>query len=146
VTAGERRPRVQRAAGGQGRPVGRLARLVVAAVVLTACAQGPAVPPGVRDVSGEWEGDWDGGAIGRGGIELTLTQVDTRVVGELRISGAPAISATEGPLEGRVRGDTFSFTQPTGLIEAELAVRDDQMNGYATGRLRMALSLHRLAK
>jgi hypothetical protein len=104
------------------------------------------VPAGVTDVSGEWEGDWDGGAIGRGSIELTLQQADTRVAGELRISGAPAISATDGLLEGRVRGDTFTFSQPAGMVEAQLAVNGDEMRGHATGRLRMALVLHRRAR
>jgi hypothetical protein len=104
------------------------------------------VPPGIWDLNGDWEGDWDGGGIGRGHVELSLRQVETRVEGELRIAGVPGISATDGPLAGRVRGDTFSFSQHTGVVEGDLRVSEGRMQGYTTGRLRMTLDLYRRAK
>jgi len=101
------------------------------------------VPPGVLDLSGVWEGTWNGGAIGRGRITLTLRQAGTRVTGSLKMSGAPAISATDGPVQGVVAGTTFSFEQPGGFIEGDMAVIGEDMSGDATGRIRAALWLRR---
>ena len=101
------------------------------------------MPPGVLDVSGVWEGVWNGGAIGRGWITLTLTQAGTHVTGMLRMSGATAISATDGRVEGVVTGTTFSFEQPGGFIEADMAVVGEDMTGDTTGRIRVALRLRR---
>jgi len=113
------------------------------AALIAGCASPLPVPPGVADVNGAWEGVWNGGVIGEGRIGLTLTQSDTLVTGTLRISGLPAISATDGKLEGRVSGSAFRFTQPDGVIDAVLMVTGDEMSGYATGKLQLALSLRR---
>jgi len=118
-------------------------RLLALASLFAACYTGPRVPPGVLDVSGVWDGEWDGGFAGHGFIELTLTQTDTRVVGTLKINGAPAISATDGALEGHVIGDRFRFNQPVGAVDADLAVAGEEMRGQATGRLKIAMILHR---
>ena len=117
--------------------------LLVVAACISACSTGPRVPPGVLDVSGVWDGEWDGGIVGHGPIELTLVQTDTRVVGALKISGAAAISATDGALEGHVTGDRFRFNQPAGVVDADLAVSGEEMRGRATGRLQIAMILHR---
>ena len=101
------------------------------------------MPAGVLDVSGVWEGLWNGGAIGRGRISLTLKQEGTRVTGMLAMSGAPAISATDGRVTGVVVGTTFSFEQPGGFIEGDMAVVGEEMSGDATGRIRAALWLQR---
>lgn len=114
------------------------------AVLLAGCAtQPPPVPPGTADLTGAWDGEWDGGSIGTGHIGMTLQQSGDRVLGDLSIGGVQAISATDGRVEGRVIGDRFRFTQPAGVIEGELEVHGDQMIGQATGRLKMALRLTR---
>ena len=114
------------------------------AVLLFGCAtHPPPVPPGTADVTGAWDGEWDGGSIGTGHIEMTLQQSGDRVLGELTIGGVQAISATDGRVDGRVSGDRFRFTQPAGVVEGELEVHGDQMVGMSTGRLKMALRLSR---
>jgi hypothetical protein len=120
-----------------------LAVLLIAVVLLVACASPPPVPPGVLDVSGIWEGTWNGGPIGRGRITLTLTQAGTKVTGSLKMSGATAISATDGPLEGVVSDTTFSFEQPGGFIEGTMAILGEDMSGDAIGRIRATLRLRR---
>jgi hypothetical protein len=94
-------------------------------------------------VTGRWEGLWDGGAIGRGRIEMVLEQSGTRVAGELAMTGVQAISAVDGPLEGQVSGLTFSFSQPTGILEGQMEIQGDEMIGQTTGRLRVALRVRR---
>ena len=118
--------------------------MAVGLLVLAGCESAPLVPPGVTDVNGIWNGTWNGGAVGRGHIILDLKQKGTDVTGTLRIFGAPAISATDGPISGVIAGNTFAFTQPAGVVEGEMNVVDDTMVGQATGRLKLALSLRRL--
>ena len=115
-------------------------------VLLAGCASTPAVPPGVLDLSGVWEGTWNGGQIGRGRITLTLTQAGTKVTGSLKMSGATAISATDGPVEGVVTDTTFSFEQPGGFMQGEMAIVGEDMSGDATGRVKAALRLRRQPK
>jgi hypothetical protein len=115
-------------------------------VLLAGCASTPAVPPGVLDVSGVWEGTWNGGPVGRGRITLTLTQAGTKVTGSLKMSGATAISATDGPLQGVVADTTFSFEQPGGVMEGEMAIAGEEMGGDATGRIKATLRLRRQPK
>ena len=110
---------------------------------LAGCSSAPPVPPGVTDINGVWQGRWNGGTIGAGGITLTLKQVGTRVTGDVAISGVTAISATEGPIDGWITGDTFSFQQKAGVLEGEMTVNGDQMDGATTGRLKVALTLRR---
>jgi hypothetical protein len=124
------------------RAAGALLGLAIA--LLGGCASSPPpLPPGVADVRGAWTGTWDGGAVGHGTIEMVLKQEGTRVAGELTLAGVPALSATDGPLDGSVQANRFSFQQHAGVVEADLEVRGDEMVGYASGRLRMALRLQR---
>ena len=124
-------------------PVG-LAVLSIAAVLLAGCASTPAVPPGVLDLSGVWEGTWNGGPIGRGRITLTLTQAGTNVTGSLKMSGATAISATDGPVQGVVTDTTFTFEQPSGgVMQGDMAVVGEDMSGETTGRIKATLRLRR---
>jgi hypothetical protein len=115
-------------------------------VLLAGCASTPAVPPGVLDLSGVWEGTWNGGPIGRGRITLTLTQAGTKVTGSLKMSGATAISATDGPVEGVVTDTMFSFEQPGGVMQGEMAIVGEDMGGDATGRIKATLRLRRQPK
>jgi hypothetical protein len=115
-------------------------------VALAGCESAPLVPPGVTDVTGVWDGIWNGAAVGRGRIILDLKQEGTNVTGRLRIFGAPAISATDGPVSGVISGTTFAFFQPEGFVEGEMDVGDETMTGQATGRLKMGLSLRRLPR
>lgn len=101
------------------------------------------MPPGVLDVSGVWEGIWNGGAVGRGRITLVLKQAGTKVTGTLAMSGATAISATDGPIEGVVLDDTFTFGQPQGAMEGEMRIQGEDMRGDARGRLKAAIHVHR---
>ena len=110
---------------------------------LAGCSSAPLVPPGVTDVNGVWEGHWNGGTIGAGHIALTLKQVGFRVNGDVSISGVTAISATEGPIDGWISGDTFSFQQKAGVLEGEMTVKGDAMDGFTTGRLKVAVTLRR---
>jgi hypothetical protein len=105
----------------------------------------PREPPIGADVNGEWEGTWEGGTIGAGVIRLSLRHEGYRVSGHLAMSGAPAISATDGPIEGVLTDSVFSFSQQGGggVMEGHLRVEGDQMVGAATGRLRAVLSLRR---
>jgi len=126
------------------RPRFRRAVLWITIVLIAGCASQPAVPPGVLDLSGVWEGTWNGGPIGRGRITLTLTQAGTRVTGSLKMSGATAISATDGPVEGVVTDTTFSFEQPSGgVMQGEMAIVGEEMSGDATGRIKASLRLRR---
>lgn len=120
--------------------------LWIAVVLLAGCASTPTVPPGVLDVSGVWEGTWNGGPIGRGRITLTLTQAGTKVIGSLKMSGAQAISATDGPVAGVVTDTTFRFEQPGGFMEGEMAITGEEMSGEATGRIKATLRLRRQPK
>jgi hypothetical protein len=130
------------------RPWARCGRAVlgIAVVLLAGCAATPTVPPGVLDLSWIWEGTWNGGPIGRGRITLTLTQAGTKVTGSLKMSGATAISATDGPVEGVVTDTTFSFEQPGGFMQGEMAVQGEDMSGDATGRIKATLRLRRQPK
>jgi len=123
-----------------------LAVLSIAAVLLVGCASTPPVPPGVLDLSGVWEGTWNGGPIGRGRITLTLTQAGTKVTGSLKMSGATAISATDGPLEGVVTDTTFTFEQPGGVMQGDLDIVGEDMGGDVTGRIKATLRLRRQPK
>jgi hypothetical protein len=104
------------------------------------------VPPGVLDLSGVWEGTWNGGPIGRGRIALTLTQAGTKVTGTLKMSGATAISATDGPVQGVVTDTTFSFEQSGGFMQGDMAIAGEEMSGETTGRIKAALRLRRQPK
>ena len=115
----------------------------MAVVLLPGCASTPAVPPGVLDLSGVWEGTWNGGPIGRGRITLTLMQAGTQVTGSLKMSGATAISATDGPVEGVVTDTTFSFDQRGGVMQGDMAIVGEEMSGDATGRIKATLRLRR---
>lgn len=124
-----------------------LAVLWIAIGFLAGCASStPAVPPGVLDLSGVWEGTWNGGQIGRGRITLTLTQTGTKVTGSLKMSGATAISATDGRVEGVVTDTTFSFEQPGGFMQGDMAIVGEEMSGDATGRIKATLRLRRQPK
>lgn len=113
---------------------------------MAGCATTPAVPPGVTDVTGSWEGIWNGGPIGRGRITMTLKQDGTRVMGDLAMTGVTAISATDGRVEGRIEDDRLEFQQPGGVMEGEVAIKGDEMKGYSTGRVKAALRLRRQPK
>ena len=59
------------------------------------------------------------------------------------VSGAPAISATDGPVEGVVTDTTFSFEQPGGVMQGDMAIAGEDMSGDATGLIRATLQLRR---
>ena len=74
---------------------------------------------------------------------MILTQAGTQVTGILKMSGATAISATDGPVEGVVTDTTFSFEQPGGVMQGDMAIVGEEMSGDATGRIKASLRLRR---
>ena len=122
--------------------------LAVALVLLVAaCAQKSDWVEGTLvtvDVTGAWKGRVAGVPGGVGGeMEMTLTQRGPKVTGDGRIR-AEKIS-----IEGTVRGDVFSFTEPGGRLRGEARVTGDEMAGEgrtnlafpgAAGRVRFTLS------
>ena len=56
-------------------------------------------------------------------MEMTLTQRGAKVTGEGRFR------ATRFTIEGTVRGDVFSFTEPGGRLRGEATVTGEEMTG-----------------
>ncbi len=77
------------------------------------------------DVSGVWRGRMDSSALYAlgGAMEMTLAQRGGKVTGEA------LIRAERIKIEGTVRGDVFSFGEPSGRLRAEATVVGDQMSG-----------------
>jgi hypothetical protein len=113
-------------------------KAVVAALIAAALAFGfgCARPDWVQetlvtvDVTGVWVG-----SMGRGGrvtteVRLELEQQGPKVKGYLR----PLLghSFFDGPVDGTVSGDVFTFRQPKGNLVAEMTVSGDEMTGHVS--------------
>jgi hypothetical protein len=68
------------------------------------------------DVSGVWSGDAQGGMP----FVLELTQQGSKVTGSMHITGY--FGRSGGPVEGRVTGDVFQFSQLRNPIRGEATV------------------------
>ncbi len=85
------------------------------------------------DVTGLWEGSALA-AVGHGTLQLRLEQEGSEVQGSIRNYGAMSACATgDGPLEGTVAGDVFSFKQTNSPVIGEMKVTSDQMSGVGSG-------------
>ena len=94
------------------------------------------------DVTGVWAGSWTVGPPGSGDIELTLQQSGPKVTGQLRMTGSQ-VGQPDGPIEGTVSGDMFSFRQTHGRLIGDLQVKGDEMTGSGTGATLMKINLRR---
>jgi hypothetical protein len=81
------------------------------------------------DVTGTWYGSSAGGA-GRE-IYLELKQDASKVTGSVRVFPGGSIPRAE-PIDGTVAGDVFRFRQRNGIVEGEVTVSGDEMNGRVT--------------
>ena len=74
------------------------------------CATAPAGPPTV-DVTGAWEGEWVSSTYqgSNGQVSMTLQQTGANVTGEIRTTGMGQSIQVNGPIEGTVSDDVFSF-------------------------------------
>ena len=68
------------------------------------------------------------------------------MAGSLKMSGATAISATDGPVQGVVTDTTFSFEQSAGFMQGDMAIAGEEMSGETNGRIKAALRLRRQPK
>jgi hypothetical protein len=97
-------------------------------MVLLGCATAPTKAPSV-DVTGKWAGDWVGvGAVGSGGLAMTLQQAERNVIGDVAIGGGG--TGFSGAVRGTVSGDLLSISYPGGG-SAELTVKDNEMSGVS---------------
>ena len=125
----------------------RLMRLVLVAAVL-ACGWGCAKPDWIQqtvlteDVTGRWRGTWRG-AGGSGDIWLDLRQDGAKVTGELRTTGTDQTIRRDGPIEGRMSGNSFTFHSVRHTLTGELSVSGDSMDGTVVGNVRWATHLRR---
>ena len=95
------------------------------------------------DVTGVWEGLWEGsGTWASGGwVQLVLQQEGAKVTGVMRASGPNSRGwSTEVAIEGTVNGDTFTFREVTGpATRREYHVNGDVMTGGVQGWSRATL-------
>src|SRR5262249_22043302 len=83
------------------------------------------------DVTGVWVGST---VRGDREIQLALEQQGPKVNGSFRPLG-PALAVlpwSEGPIEGTVAGDVFSFRLTNATASGEVTVSGDEMNGYVS--------------
>ena len=86
------------------------------------------------DVTGVWRGEYSGGGTAAAGffLELKLQQNGPKVTGQLT-HGNCNCPRDDGPIEGTVSGDIFSFRSNRGRITGKLQVDGDEMTGPGTG-------------
>ena len=87
------------------------------------------------DVSGVWRGLPS--SFVPGDMEMSLTQRGAKVTGDARL-GASKIR-----IEGTVRGDVLSFSEPGGRLIAEATVTGDEMSGWGRQNLTYPASFSR---
>ena len=120
-----------------------LAPLILVAAL--ACGPGCAKPDWIQQtlVTADVTGVWVGG-ISRGGnygpveVQLELEQQGPKVTGYFRaLPPYPPWGMVNGPIEGKVSGDKFTFQHTNGVLTGETTVNGDEM------RINMAAS-HRI--
>jgi hypothetical protein len=88
------------------------------------------------DVTGVWVGSYGTGMTSQE-VRLELEQQGPRVTGYFRRVGAGwgSDQLLDGPIDGTVHGDVFSFRVNNGAGQGELTVSGDEMRGnLRTGR------------
>jgi hypothetical protein len=98
------------------------------------------------DVTGVWVGGITrGGSYGPLEIRLELQQQGSRVTGYFRpLPPYPPYGLVDGPIEGTVAGDAFSFQQANGILVAEATVNGDEMLINMSGSHRIQAFLRRI--
>ena len=98
------------------------------------------------DVTGTWVGSFGtGNAVSD--VRLGLEQEGTKVKGNFRRVGAGIglMPLLEGPIDGTVSGDVFTFTLTTGRGgNGELTVSGDEMTGHLHAGSRIPIALRRI--
>jgi hypothetical protein len=86
--------------------------LLLATVVSASAAQQDAKPPAGEQYVGTWNGTWDAGPNGSGGIELTLEKDQKgEMAGRVSVTGEPTYKASFKTLtfEGSKMSATYDF-------------------------------------
>jgi hypothetical protein len=96
------------------------------------------------DVTGVWIGST---VRGDREVQLALEQQGPKVHGFFRPLG-PALAVfpwSEGPIEGTVAGDVFSFRLTNANASGEVTVSGDEMKGYVSMGSPLPISLRRIS-
>jgi len=118
---------------------------------LLACASSCAKPDWIEqtlvtaDVTGVWVGSVARGNYLSSEIRLELEQQGPKVTGYLRVN-PPHIQYgfVDGPVEGTVTGDVFTFRQTNGVLLGETTVNGDEMRIIMTAGTRVQTVLRRV--
>jgi hypothetical protein len=94
------------------------------------------------DVTGVWIGSVARGNYLSSEVRLELEQQGPKVTGYLRVN-PPHIQYrfVDGPVEGTVTGDVFTFRQTNGILLGETTVNGDEMRVIMTAGTRVQNSL-----
>ena len=108
--------------------------LMVSLILSMGCAKSDWIqsPPVTADVTGVWVGSMGTGSVGHE-VRLELEQQGSKATGYLRRVGAMSANPVlQGPIEGTVSGDVFSFRLTNGTVVGESTVDGEEMTGYVT--------------
>jgi len=96
------------------------------------------------DVTGVWIGSVARGNYLSSEVRLELEQQGPKVTGYLRVN-PPHIQYgfVDGPVEGTVTGDAFTFRQTNGVLQGETNVNGDEMRIIMTAGTRVQTVLRR---
>jgi len=90
-------------------------------------------------------GSWYGAMGGRDGLWLTFKQEGSKVTGEFHTTGYLASwISTDGPIEGTVAGDVFTFADSRGTFRGETRIEGDEMTGQITTSRPVRIILRRV--
>jgi len=90
-------------------------------------------------------GSWYGAMGGRDGLWLTFRQEGSKVTGEFHTTGYMASwISTDGPIEGTVAGDVFTFADSRGTFRGETRIEGDEMTGQITTTRPVRIILRRV--
>lgn len=98
------------------------------------------------DVTGVWVGSITrGGSYGPVEVRLELEQQGPKVTGYFRaLPPYPPWGLVNGPVEGTVAGDVFTFKHTNGVLVGETTVNGDEMRITMTASHRIQASLQRV--
>jgi hypothetical protein len=98
------------------------------------------------DVTGVWLGSMGGIQGSTGEFQFELEQQGSTVKGLMRVNtrGLGGQGAYTRPIDGTVAGDVFRFRDSRGIVEGQLTVSGDEMNGRVSLVIGASLSLRRV--